>query len=143
MIDVIENETKRIILDFCKRYSKEKKMDLTDVQLILGLNEEGNAYKVCENQKPIKELTFNEILGVKIDFTGYGTIAPPFILKAIVRMSEENGSDLTESCVMCFPTINDNGKPDLLLAFYEGYKYIKQISISDLFNEEDFEIPIQ
>jgi hypothetical protein len=82
-----------------------------------------------------------QVLGVKIDFLGYSKLAPPFILKSLIRFSEEHKIALDKVLVMCVPTKNEKGKNDILLFIYNGNDYVETINFDDLFREEDFELP--
>jgi len=144
MIDLIASETRKIIFKCCEKYAKENNLDLSEVQLILGVNpqkEEPNTYKVCEKYVPKKELDIMGVLGVKIDFLGYSRLAPPFILKALVRFATTRKIDIDKVMVMCVPRKNEKNKPDVLLALYNGMEYVETITFEDLFSEEDFEMP--
>jgi hypothetical protein len=140
MIDFIQNESKKIILNCIKRYAEREKKEIEKVQLILGIAEQGNTYQICENYKPVKDLDFMGVLGVKIDFLGYSRLAPPFITKSLIRFSEKNNYPLENSKVMCVAIKNENGKLDAQLFVYNDKNYIETISFKDLFREEDFEI---
>lgn len=141
MIDFIQSKTKKIMYDCMKNYADKVKIQISDVQLVLGLNENGNTYTLCELYAPKKEMDFLEVLGVKIDFLGYSLFAPPFILKSLVRFSETFGFPVENSKVMCVPTTNDNNKPDVLLFVYNKNEYVDTITFQELFREEDMEIP--
>jgi hypothetical protein len=82
-----------------------------------------------------------EVLGVKIDFLGYSKLAPPFILKSLVRFSKEHKISLDKVLVMCVTTKNEKGKNDILLFVYNDNQYVETIDFDDLFREEDFELP--
>lgn len=140
MIDFIQSETKKIMYNCIKKYAEREKKDISDVQLVLGLDENGNTYTICEKYEPKKELDILGVLGVRIDFLGYSRLAPPFILKSLVRFSEGYNYPLENSKVMCVPTENEKGKPDVLLFVYNNNAYVDTITFADLFREEDFEI---
>lgn len=140
MIDFIQSETKKIMYNCIKKYAEREKKDISDVQLVLGLDENGNTYTICEKYEPKKELDILGVLGVRIDFLGYSRLAPPFILKSLVRFSEGYKYPLENSKVMCVPTENEKGKPDVLLFVYNNNAYVDTITFADLFREEDFEI---
>jgi len=142
MIDFIQGKTKEIMYNCMERYAGKHKKDISTVQLVLGLDENGNTYTVCENYQPKESLDFNGVLGVKIDFLGYSRIAPPFILKSLIRFSEKYDFPLENSKVMCLPTKNEKNKPDVLLFVYNAMTYVEAITFSDLFREEDFEIQV-
>lgn len=140
MIDFIQSETKKIMYNCIKRYAEKEKKDISDVQLVLGLDENGNTYTLCEQYQPKQELDILGVLGVRIDFLGYSRLAPPFILKSLIRFSEGYNYPLENSKVMCIPTTNEKGKPDVLLFVYNNNAYVDTITFADLFREEDFEI---
>jgi hypothetical protein len=141
MIDFIQSKTKKIMYDCMRNYADKVKIQISDVQLVLGVNENGNTYTICELYAPKQEMNFLEVLGVKIDFLGYSVFAPPFILKSLVRFSEDFGFPVQNSKVMCVPTTNDNNKPDVLLFVYNENKYVDTITFQELFREEDMEMP--
>jgi|APGre2960657404_1045060.scaffolds.fasta_scaffold38937_2 hypothetical protein len=140
MIDFIQSETKKIMYNCIKKYAEKEKKDISDVQLVLGLDENGNTYTLCEQYQPKIELDILGVLGVRIDFLGYSRLAPPFILKSLVRFSEGYNYPLENSKVMCIPTTNEKGKPDVLLFVYNNNAFVDTITFADLFREEDFEI---
>lgn len=141
MIDFIQSETKKMMYKCCERYSKEKGLNVEKVQLILGLDENGNTYTMCEDYVRKENYDIMQVLGVKIDFLGYSKLAPPFILKSLIRFSKELDIPLDQIMVMCIPTKNEKGKNDVLLFVYNGNKYVETIDFDDLFREEDFELP--
>jgi hypothetical protein len=115
MIDFIQSETKKMMYKCCERYAREKGLNVESVQLILGLDENGNTYTICEDYVRKVNYDIMEVLGVKIDFLGYSKLAPPFILKSLVRFSKEHKISLDKVLVMCVPTKNEKGKNDILL----------------------------
>jgi len=141
MIDFIQSETKKMMYKFCERYEKDKGLSVESVQLILGLDENGNTYTLCENYVRKENYDIMQVLGVKIDFLGYSKLAPPFILKSLIRFSEEHKIALDKVLVMCVPTKNEKGKNDILLFIYNDNQYVETINFDDLFREEDFELP--
>lgn len=154
MIDFIQSETKKIMYNCMKRYADREKKDLSDVQLVLGLIENGkvnthtlyekydNTYTLCEKYDPKQELDIMGVLGVRIDFLGYSRLAPPFIVKSLVRFSENYKFPVENSKVLCLPTTNEKNKPDVLLFVYNQGVYVDTITFADLFREEDFEIQV-
>jgi hypothetical protein len=141
MIDFIQSETKKMMYKCCERYSKDKGLNVEGVQLILGIDENGNTYTICEDYVRKENYDIMQVLGVKIDFLGYSKLAPPFILKSLVRFSKEHKISLDKVLVMCVPTKNEKGKNDILLFIYNDNQYVETIDFDDLFREEDFELP--
>ena len=141
MIDFIQSETKKMMYKCCERYATSKTRKVESIQLILGLDENGNTYTMCEDYARKENYDIMQVLGVNIDFLGYSKLAPPFILKSLVRFSEEYKIPLEKTLVMCVPTKNEKGKNDILLFVYNGNEYVKTINFDELFREEDFELP--
>jgi hypothetical protein len=141
MIDFIQSETKKMMYKCCERYAKDKGLSVEGVQLILGLDENGNTYTICEDYVRKENYDIMQVLGVKIDFLGYSRLAPPFILKSLFRFSEEHKISLDKVLVMCVPTKNEKGKNDVLLFIYNDNQYVETINFHDLFREEDIELP--
>ena len=61
MIDFIQSETKKIMYNCIKKYAEKEKKDISDVQLVLGLDENGNTYTLCEQYQPKIELSLIHI----------------------------------------------------------------------------------
>lgn len=145
MIDFIQSETKKMMYKCCERYARENGLNVENVQLILGLDEgldeNTNTYTICEDYVRKVNYDIMEVLGVKIDFLGYSKLAPPFILKSLVRFSKEHKISLDKTLVMCVPTKNKKGKNDILLFIYNDNQYVETINFHDLFREEDIELP--
>jgi hypothetical protein len=141
MIDFIQGESKKMMYKCCERYATEKGLNVESVQLVLGLNEEGNTYTMCESYVKKESYDIMQVLGVKIDFLGYSRLAPPFIIKSLIRFSEQHKIELDKVLVMCVPTKNEKGKNDILLFLYNGNDYVETITFSDLFSELDVEMP--
>lgn len=148
MIEYIQSETREIIYKCCERYAKKNGIKIENVQLVLGLNEDGNTYSLCENYQPKEHLSINEVLGVRIDFTGKSLIAPPFIRKSIIRFSENFSLSPINTKILCIPSEDEKGKPDVMLYVYKGNEknqligsLIEEITFAKLFREEDIEMP--
>ena len=141
MIDFIQSETKKIMYKCCERYSKKVGVAIDNVQLVLGLDEEGNTYTMCEDYVPKESYDIMQVLGVRIDFLGYSKLAPPFILKSLVRFMEQYEIQPDKVKILCVPTKDDRDKNDIALFVYNGNEYVETITFSELFREEDMEMP--
>lgn len=157
MIDIIQGKTKDIIYKCCEKYSlKNGIADIQDVQLILGLiaeqQEEGlmvaNTYHICNNnnlggisidESIVQEYDIMQVLGVKIDFLGYSKLAPPFVLKSLIRLTEKHNVEIEKIRAMCVPV--PAKKKDVRIFIYNGNNFIEEITFAELFNEEDVELP--
>jgi len=108
---------------------------------MLGLNEEGNTYQIMVDYAKKENFSIMDVLGVRVDFLGYSKIAPPFILKSLVRFAErlkKSDEELKFDVeVMCVKDVNEKGKEIINLFLYKGGQYVETIEFEDLFNEED------
>ena len=134
MIDFIQSETKKMMYKCCERYAKNKGLSVESVQLILGLDENGNTYTICEDYVRKENYDIMQVLGVKIDFLGYSQLAPPFILKSLVRFSKELDIPLDQVLIMCIPTKNERGKNKIKSCV----KDIEKLNSSILANVQQF-----
>jgi hypothetical protein len=140
MIDLIQSEFRKIVLKCINRYAKDNTLNPDNVQLMLGLNEEGNTYQIMVDYAKKEDFSIMQVLGVRVDFLGYSKIAPPFILKSLVRFAErlKKSEELEIDVeVMCVKDVNEKGKEIINLFLYKGGQYVETIEFEDLFNEED------
>lgn len=128
-------ETKSIMSKAIKRFAQELGSRVVENQLTIRLSEEGNVvFHRCFLYKPVEELTFTEVLGVKVDIRGREGLAAPFMQKSILRLAEEEGiENFTDISIYCF-TIDDKAKQVLMYA-YNGQQKMKQITWDYLFDE--------
>jgi len=141
MIDLIQSEFRKIVLKCINKYAKDNTLNPDNVQLMLGLNEEGNTYQIMVDYAKKENFSIMDVLGVRVDFLGYSKIAPPFILKSLVRFAErlkKSDEQLNFDVeVMCVKDVNEKGKEIINLFLYKGGQYVETIEFADLFNEED------
>lgn len=129
----LQQQTKNILRDAIVRYSKENEVSVKETQLIITTYtpECTPVYKVLKNYKPIKEVSFNEILDVKIDFLGREIIATPFITSAIRKLIKESDCKYNEVNVLIYP--NDEKGDDLKVYFFIGNQPKKELTMNYLF----------
>jgi hypothetical protein len=141
MIDLIQSEFRKIVLKCINKYAKDNTLNPDNVQLMLGLNEEGNTYQIMIDYAKKENYSIMDVLGVRVDFLGYSKIAPPFILKSLVRFAQrlkKSDEELKFDVeVMCVRDVNEKGKEIINLFLYKGGQYVETIEFEDLFNEED------
>jgi len=149
MLDIAKSESKKFMYNACEKYAEKVGKKVDDIQLLLGLKlnqvptgqiQDGkmvyaialeNSYHMCEDYEPKEEYTFNQVLGVKINFGGsIGNMAIPFIQTALVRLAKENGIELDKVKVMCVPSLVKNESR------FAVKKYKKNISLF-LYNDSE------
>jgi len=163
MVEFIASKTKEIMYNCCEKYAAKNKLSLDEVQLSLALKfvemEDGlqvsDTYFMCQDYQKKEEYDIMKVLNVTIDFLGYSKLAPPFIIKSLMRYAEQYNTE--NISIMCIPSNyrNEKGKikKEVNLYLYNGNDYIpttyedeqgneeQGIGFADLFRAEDFEMP--
>ena len=77
----IMKQTKKIMQKAILNFAEKNGVENKDSQVLIypSSAELEPKYKVCTNWKPINEVSFNELLNVKVDFLGREFIAGSFI----------------------------------------------------------------
>ena len=129
----IETQTKKIMRSAIERYAKENEVSNDRVHLLIYSDnpELEPKYKVLLDNKPLKNVSFNEILGVKLDFLGREFIATPFITNTIKRLMNESNCEFKEVNVLIY----DTKSGDINLYFFVGTKPNKPITFNYLFSD--------
>ena len=134
MVEFISGKFENIVRKCLEKNAKDFQVDKKEVQLSLKLSEDENVeYSISKMYKKQKNITFLEVLDVRLDFKGYSLFVPKFIVNSLKRISEENIININDLSVMMFTTENNT----LNLYVYDGFKPIKPIHLSSLFNTDD------
>lgn len=135
MIGMIKDKFSDIATKCTTRYAKEEATMRDKIQLVFKLSDDGSEaeYVIYKDYKPLKKITFNQVLGVKIDMMGYGLYVPKFIRGSLVRFCET--FDITKKDVRVLLSIQEN--EDLFMYLYNGGKFIREVELESLFNPED------
>ena len=129
MIDLVVNTFNEIVYKACERYGKEEGLEANEMQVLFKLDDEGEVgYTILKKYNPLKVVTFNQILNVKIDFRMYGQIVPPFIQNTLISYGEKLETNPTELMVMCVVT----GVNSVKLFLYKDKKPIEEIILEEL-----------
>jgi hypothetical protein len=144
MIDFIVSQFSEISKKAIKRFSGTYGTTPQNVQISFSLkpivveveNEKkvdyDVVYKVYKDYQKVEDVTFLNILGVRIDFKGYSFIAPPFIQKTLVRFANELGVNNQNVFVMLY--LNDDNA--LKLNLFNLGEFVKSVELEDLFTDE-------
>lgn len=134
MIDFILEKFTDITSKCLDKKAKEYEANKINMQLVFKLNKDEDAeYLIYKDYQPKKNISFLEVLGVKLDFKGYSLFVPKFIKGALVRFCEE--FDIDKDKVRVLLNFNDNN--DLLLFLYNSNEFVKQVELESLFDGED------
>lgn len=135
MIDMIKEKFTEIASKCTKKYAKENGTDQAHMQLIFKLSKdkEDAEYLIYKDYKPIKELTFLQVLCVPIDLKGYSLFVPRFIKGALLRYCQEFNIEPSMVRVM----MNFNAQGRMLMFLYNGSDFIKEVELESLFEAQD------
>jgi hypothetical protein len=129
MLAFIVDTFYEIIYKACERFGSEEGVEASDIQVLFKLDDEGEVnYSLLKKYNPLKDVTFNQILNVRIDFRGYSQLVPPFIQKTLIDYGEKLQTNPTQLMVMCVV----KGKNKIGLFLYKDKKPIEEIILEDL-----------
>lgn len=131
----IQKTTSNIMLTAIKNFAKEFDVEETKTQLMINASDENCTpiYKVLVDNKVKKEVTFNQILNVKLDFLGREMIATPFIASSLRKLRREQGCGFEDLNILIYKQKEEQQTPNLY--FFEGVKPIKPITFDYLFGD--------
>lgn len=131
----IQKTTSDIMLNAIKNFSKEYGVSETQTQLMIKASDEQctPTYRVLVDNKVKKDVTFNQILNVKLDFLGRELIATPFISSSLRKLRREQGCGYEDVSVLIYKQKEEQTSPNLY--FFEGVKPIKPITFDYLFGD--------
>ena len=131
----IQKTTSNIMLTAIKNFAKEFEVAETKTQLMINASDENCTpiYKVLVDNKVKKQVTFNQILNVKLDFLGREIIATPFIASSLRKLRREQGCGFEELNILIYKQKEEQQIPNLY--FFEGSKPIKPITFDYLFGD--------
>ena len=131
----IEKQTKDVMLNAISNFSKEYEVSELETQLMIRATDSDCTpkYQVLVNNKFKKDVTFNEILNVKLDFLGREHIVSPFIASSLRKLRNEHKCEVEEMSILIYKRPSDENKP--FLYFFEGTKAIKPIDFKYIFGD--------
>ena len=121
-----------------QNFAKEHNVENTKSAVLISTKDEANStpiYTLLINNIPKGEVSFNQILNVKIDFLGREIIASPFIANTIRRLARENECSVLDVNVLVYT--QDENADKVLLYFFIGRTPKKHITFEYLFAEMD------
>ena len=130
----LETQTKKIMSAAIERYAEQEKVDTNQVQLLIYTDNPDcePKYKVLIHNKPLRDVSFNEILNVKLDFLGRELIATPFITSSLKKLIRETGCSYEEANVLIYTTDKDSVE-NINLYFFINTTAAKSMTFKDIF----------
>jgi hypothetical protein len=135
MLDTILEKFKEIASKCTKKYAKENQTYQKSMQLVfkLSADKQDSEYVMYKDYKPLKVLTFLQVLCVPIDLRGYSLFVPRFIKGALVRFCEE--CNIPTQNVRVLLNFDENGQ--MFMFLYNGADFVKEVELESLFNAND------
>lgn len=128
--DVIVSETQNVFEKAIKRYASENKVTEDRVSILLYLVDGEDAYTVCIDNNPLKDVTIKDILGVRfMDMKGYSVFLPPHIINILKVLEEEQKSNMIDVSVH----LDISGEYDNIRFFlFRENKVIREIFLKEI-----------
>ena len=129
----IEKQTKQTMSDAINNFAKDNEKEIKDVQLMIKCDDDllPNYHLLIDNKK-VKEITFNEVLNVKIDFLGREMIVTPFITNTLKKLRKETNCSPNEMNILIY---KKDETENVYLYFFVDTKPIKPIGFDFIFEE--------
>lgn len=133
----LQKSTKGIMLSAINNFSKEFEVETTKTQLMIKASDDNCTpkYQLLLNNKVVRDITFNEILNLKIDFLGREMIATPFIASSLRKLRNEHECGWEEINVLIYKEKQEQDFPNMY--FFQGSKPIKPITMDYIFGDID------
>lgn len=134
----IVKQTKEIMQKAILNFAEKNEVENKDSQvLIYPTNADLEPkYKICTNWKPLNEVSFNELLNVKIDFLGREFIANTFIKNTFSRIIKEHKcKDYRDVNVIIYSLSNDVTENDIKIHLFVRMQPIKELTFDYLLSE--------
>jgi hypothetical protein len=135
----IEKQTKDIMQRAITNFALKNEVENMDSQVLIypSCAELEPKYKICKNWKPVSEVSFNELLDVKVDFLGREFIAGSFIKNCFNRIIKVNKcKNYQDVKVIIYTTSNNVKADDIRLHLFVNMKPIKELTFADLMGEQ-------
>jgi hypothetical protein len=130
---MIESIVKKIMITGINKYAKAYELTPDKVQIKVTNDPSGTVfYTICNNFKAVENVRFIDIMDKKFDIFQYETLANPFLKKSLSLYADETNDNIENVCSFIMQVNNNN---NVGLAFYNGYKNGKNISLGKHLSE--------
>jgi hypothetical protein len=129
---MVEGIVKKIMLTGIRKYAKIYEVEPKNIQIFVKDKPNGSVtFQICKEFKVQEEVSFLQIMDKKMDMFQYEALASPYLKKSL-EMYAQNTNDLLSNvnCFIMMPVENQIG-----LAFYNGYKNGKNVSLAKFLQE--------
>jgi hypothetical protein len=128
---MVEGIVKKIMKTGITKYAKMYNVPALQVQIKVTNNPDGTVfYTMCNNFKEVESVSFLQIMDKRMDIFQYEALANPFLKKSLELYAKDTNDDILNVCSFIMQVNNNIG-----LAFYNGYKNGKNISLKNHLGE--------
>ena len=126
---MIFGKTQKIMKTGISKYSKEFETTKENTQILVKANEgDGVNYTMCNNWKPKNEVSFKDIMDVRVDLLGFEMMASPFLRKSVDMYSKYYDTSNSQINLFIFEKSDKIG-----VAVYEGTKFKETLTLEKQF----------
>ena len=111
------------------KYSKEFETTKENTQILVRANEgDGVKYTMCNNWKPKNEVSFKDIMDVRVDLLGFEMMASPFLRKSVDMYAKYYNASNSQINLFIFEKSDKIG-----VAVYEDTKFKETLTLEKQF----------
>lgn len=126
---MIYAKTQKIMKTGINKYSKLFETTKENTQILVKSNEaDGVNYTMCDCWKPKQEVSFKDIMDVKVDLLGFEMMASPFLRKSVDMYAKYYEKPNSEINIFIFEKNEKIG-----IAVYENTSFKQVISLKKQF----------
>ena len=126
---MIFGKTQKIMKTGIAKYSKEFETTKDNTQILVKADEgDGVNYTMCNNWKPKNEVSFKDIMDVRVDLLGFEMMASPFLRKSVDMYSKYYDTSNSQINLFIFEKSDKIG-----VAVYEGTKFKETLTLEKQF----------
>ena len=126
---MIYGKTQKIMKTGINKYSKRFETTTENTQILVKSDEaDGVNYTMCDSWKPKQEVSFKDIMDVKVDLLGFEMMASPFLRKSVDMYAKAYEKPSSEMNLFIFEKNEKLG-----VAIYENTTFKEAISLEKQF----------
>ena len=126
---MIYSKTQKIMRTGINKYSKVFGIDANNTQILIKNNEsEEVSYTMCNDWQPKLEVSFKDIMDVKVDLLGFEGLASPFLAKSVVMYAHKYETTISNINLFIFEKNKKMG-----VAVYENTDFKEAIPLEKQF----------
>lgn len=128
---MIFGKTQKIMKNGISKYSKQWETTTNNTQILLKSNDSGGIkYIMCNCWEIKKEVSFKELMDVKVDLLGIEIIATPFLRKSMDLYAKKYNTSINEINLFIFEKNDKIG-----IAVYENINFKEVLSLEKHFEQ--------